>query len=71
MQTSVTKNICPNCGAVDSYDLLNYSLIDLDLNIDFKCEKCKHSWTNCYGLFYLGWKDDKGNYDRDGLKQRY
>ena len=71
MQTSVIKNICPNCGSQDEYDIINHLLIDIDLNIEYQCHHCGHRWSNTYGLFYLGYTDETGSYDRDGLKIRY
>lgn len=71
MQTNVTKSICPNCGAIDSDDLVTYTLIENILCVEHSCPKCNESWNNQYGLFYLGYSDKAGSYDRDGLKIRY
>ena len=71
MQTSVIKNICPNCGTVDCCDIIDYQLIDIDLDVEFKCKKCGSTWVNTYGLYYLGYTDEKGIHDRDCLKIRY
>lgn len=67
MKTNVIKNICPNCGEVDSNEIITYSLIDTIVTIENKCCKCGHIWQNHYGLFYLGYD----NFDRDGLPIRY
>lgn len=71
MQTNVIKSICPNCGAVDCEELLTYSLIDNVLSTEQKCSVCQSTWRNMYGLFYLGYADERGLYDRDGLQIRY
>lgn len=71
MQTNVIKSICPNCGAVDSENFLIYSLLDNTLSIECECSKCNGTWRNFYGLFYLGYSDEKGIFDRDGLEIRY
>ena len=71
MQTNVVKNICPNCGAVDEFVILDYQRLDIDLDVEFKCQKCQYTWVNTYGLYYLGYSDQNGNFDRDGLKIRY
>ena len=71
MQTNVIKNICPNCGAVDCQEIKNYQLLDIDLDIEFSCPKCHKTWVNTYGLYYLGYSDENGIFDRDGLRIRY
>lgn len=71
MQTNVSQSICPNCGAIDHDELVTYTLIETILCVECHCPKCGENWNNQYGLFYLGYSDSKGNYDRDGLKLRY
>ena len=71
MQTNVTKNICPNCGTVDCYEINDYQLLDIDLDVEYKCNNCGKTWVNTYGLYYLGYTDETGIHDRDGLKIRY
>ncbi len=71
MQTNVIKSICPNCGAADCEEILTYSLIDNMLSTECKCPICRETWRNMYGLFYLGYSDKNGIFDRDGLELRY
>lgn len=71
MQTNVILSVCPNCGAIDSNEQLSYTLVDTVLSVECTCPKCKKTWRNAYGLFYLGYTADNCSYDRDGLEIRY
>lgn len=71
MATNVVKHICPNCGAVDSFEIKDFELIDKDLVVTCYCEECKKRWQDLYGLFYLGYGVEDKIFDRDGLEIRY
>lgn len=71
MQTNVIKHICPNCEAIDSDELLTYSFVDNFLSIERHCTICQHTWRDVYGTYYLGYSDNKGDFDIDGIRLRY
>ena len=71
MATNVIKHICPNCGAIDSFEIEGFDLIDKDLVITCHCSTCSEKWQDLYGLFYLGYGFKSKIFDRDGLEIRY
>ncbi len=68
MRTNVLQHICPTCGSINHYVVNSYKLIDIDLSIEMSCEDCKTTWFDNYGLYYLGYSNNNGVYDRDGLQ---
>ena len=67
MMTVTAKVVCPQCSAINDYDIISNELIDSDLYTTYQCEHCGHIYTNVYALIYMGGYDDTVKYDRDNL----
>ena len=67
MLTSETKVTCPECGAVNDYEIQEVKLVDTDLRVTYFCA-CGCRYTNTYALVFLGGNTEDYSYDRDGLK---
>lgn len=67
MMTSENKVTCPECGAVNDYEIQEVKLVDKDLHVTYFCA-CGCHYTDTYALVFLGGKTEDYSYDRDGLK---
>lgn len=61
------KIVCPACETINAYNIVKLSLVDIDLQVTYSCEKCGTIYTDTYALVYLGGKTDTQEYDRDNI----
>lgn len=66
MVTSSMQVTCPECNAVNQYEIEQMELIDTDLQVTYTCT-CGCRFTDTYALVYLGGRTNSIEYDRDNL----
>ena len=57
---------CPECNAVNDYEIEKLELVDNDLQVVYFCT-CGCRFTDTYTLVYLGGHTDLKIYDRDNV----
>jgi transposase-like protein len=70
MVTNNYKVVCAKCKAVNCYEIVKLSLVDIDLHATYSCDACHSKYTDRYALVYLGGNCNTAEYDRDNIISR-